>query len=215
MRCLRWKRAGFRYIREPDSSVLTQRVDGSSLAVFRVALAGVLVYEVARYFAHGWIREYWIEPAFHFTYFGFEWLRPLPGLGMYVVFLTMGAAALAVAVGYHYRAAAWFLLLAFTYQFLLEQARYLNHFYAATLLIGLLAVVPAHAVWSLDALRQRKQGRLYDGTVPLWSVWLLRTQVAWIYTYAGIAKLNTEWLNGDSWGVWLDARYSMPFVPFW
>ncbi len=33
---------------------------------------------VVRFFAHGWIGEYFLEPRTFFTYFGFEWVRPWP-----------------------------------------------------------------------------------------------------------------------------------------
>ena len=52
-----------------------------------------------------WIEEYFIAPKHFFPYWGLEWIRPWPGVGMYVHFAVMGAAALCVALGFYYRLA--------------------------------------------------------------------------------------------------------------
>ena len=57
------------------------------------------MWEVIRYFDHGWIEEYWMEPEFHFSYFGFGWLGPWPGDGMYWHFVLIGVLAGMVVVG--------------------------------------------------------------------------------------------------------------------
>ncbi|MES2305606.1 MAG: HTTM domain-containing protein [Gemmatimonadota bacterium] len=186
-------------------------VDASSVAVVRILMAAIILWEVVRYFTHNWIKSYWIDPSFHFTYFGFGWVHPWPGNLLYLHFALMGLAALAVLFGLYYRAASVFLAISFAYQFLLEQARYLNHFYAALLILVLLAVLPAHAEWSID--RRRRQD--YEpATVPAWVIWVLRFQVGVIYFYGGLAKLNVDWLGGAPTGLWMNHRATVPFVDF-
>jgi hypothetical protein len=68
----------------------------------------------------------------------------------------MGVASVFVALGLYYRRASVMLVMAFAFQFLLDQARYLNHYYAALLFLLLLAALPAHTCWSIDAWRNRK-----------------------------------------------------------
>ncbi|MEO6877515.1 MAG: HTTM domain-containing protein, partial [Gemmatimonadaceae bacterium] len=159
---------------------LTEPVDGASLAFFRVAFGLIIAWEVSRYFSHGWIARYFIVPRFHFTFYGFDWVHPWPGVGMYVHFAVLGALAVCVAAGLWYRVTSVLLWLAFTYVFLLDEARYLNHFYAVSLFAFLLAVVPAQAAFSVDACRKR---RALGAMVPRWSVWLLRAQVGLIYLF--------------------------------
>ena len=65
-----------------------ERVDAASLAVFRVVFGLVGLLIVARFFAYGWIGELYVEPARHFTYVGFGWVKPWPGVGMYAYFAT-------------------------------------------------------------------------------------------------------------------------------
>lgn len=162
---------------------------------------------MCRYFLAGRIGRYFVEPAFHFTYFGFGWVRPWPEGGLYVHFALLGAAAACVSLGFVYRLAAPLLFVGFAYVFLLEKALYLNHFYLIVLLAFLLALLPAHHGDSLDA-RRRGGNR----AVPRYAIALLRTQIGIVYLYAGIAKLNADWLRARPLLAWLEARSSLPVV---
>src|SRR5262245_11936486 len=80
-------------------------IDPASIAVFRIAFGFILLWEVVRYFTNGWIADYFINPRFHFSYFGFGWVTPLPGSGMYFCFALLGLLAFCIGVGFCYRAA--------------------------------------------------------------------------------------------------------------
>ena len=189
---------------------LFSRVDIASLVFFRIAIGAIVLCEVTRYFVHGWIARYYIDPSFHFTYYGFGWVRPWPAAWMYVHFALLGAAAVAVIAGYYYRIAAVVMWALFTYVFLLDQARYLNHFYLLSLFTFLLACVPAHRAWSLDA---RRAPGMRSDTAPAWALWIVRFQVAVPYLFAAIAKLNADWLAGEPLRAWLHApRGWIPLV---
>jgi hypothetical protein len=186
---------------------LLTEVDGASLALFRILFGLVLAWEVVRYFQHGWIARYYIEPAFHFSYLPF--IQPWEGQGMYWHFIVTGLLALLVAAGLWYRVAAWLFCLAFSYIFLLDKAQYLNHFYLIALLSLLIAVAPAHHAWSLDRALARKPS---PPTVPRWSLLILRFQVGVVYIYGGIAKLNADWLSGQPLGEWLARREHLAVI---
>lgn len=170
-----------------------QPVNAATLVLFRAVAGAILAIEILRFFAHGWIYRYWLEPTFHFTYIDADWLAPLPGRGMYALFAWLFLAALGVAFGRAYRWSAAVFCVGFTYSFLLEQARYLNHLYLVCLLSLVLACIPANRAFSLDA-RRRPSTR--SNTVPRWSLWLLRGQIGLVYFFGGIAKLNADWLQG-------------------
>lgn len=193
----------------PQGSALTRLaapIDGASIAAFRIAFGAIMCWEVARYVSHDWIQQYYITPSFHFHYYGFEWIRPWPGRGMFVHFAVLAAASALMMLGLWYRLAAAVFTLGFTYVFLLEQARYLNHLYLICLLGLLLLGVPADRVWSW----RNKKAR---GTmVPTWSLWLLRFQLGVAYVYAGLAKLNTDWLRGEPLRSWMAERADLPLV---
>jgi hypothetical protein len=187
-------------------------VDIASLVYFRIAFAAIMLWEVSRYLEYGWIREYWIEPKFHFTYFGFGWVKPLPGEGMYYCFYALGGLAVFILLGFCYRVSATLFFLGFTYAFLLEKARYLNHFYLICLISFLMIFVPAHRALSVDAwLRPKIRSR----AVPAWTLWILLAQLSIVYFYAGVAKLNWDWLQGEPLGEWLSHRYRFRLIVQW
>ena len=188
---------------------LFEPVDGASLAVFRILFGAILLWEVWRYFSNDWINRYFIEPSFHFTYYGFGWVQPWPGDWMYWHFAALGVLAACIMLGLFYRIAAPLFFLGFTYVFLLEQARYLNHFYFVALLAFLLCLVPAHRVWSLDSLLASKQ---WSPTVPTWSLWLLRAQVGIVFVGASVAKWNGDWIRGQPLHLWLGERADFAII---
>jgi len=187
-------------------------VDAASLAVFRIAFGALMLWEVWKYFANGWIARYYVDPTFHFTYFGFEWVRPWPGSWMYVHFAILGVLAGCIALGTLYRLATMLFFLAFSYTFLLEQARYLNHLYLVCLISFLMIFVPAHRALSIDA---RFAPHIESAVVPAWVVWVLRFQIAVLYVYGGIAKLNGDWLLGEPVRTWLAQRSDQSVLGSW
>ena len=186
-------------------------VDGASLAVFRIIFGTIMLVEVLRYSSHEWewVRAYYIDPIFHFTYYGFGWVKPWPGNGMYWHFVLIGIASVGVMLGAWYRFSAVLLFATFTYVFLLDQAYYLNHFYMICLLSLLMIFIPAHRLLSIDAwLRPAKR----SDDVPAWTRWLLLAQLSIVYFYAGVAKLNGDWIHGEPMRSWLAERVDTPLI---
>ena len=178
-------------------------VDVASIVVFRVLFGAIMLWEVWRYVDMDRIRRYYIEPDFHFTYEGFGWVRAWPGTGMYWHFAALALLSVFIMVGFLYRISAVLFFLAFSYVFLLDQARYLNHFYFVCLLSFLLIFVPANRARSVDA---RLRPGIRSDTVAAWSLWLLRAQVGILYFYGGVAKINGDWLRGRPLNEWLADR---------
>jgi len=100
---------------------------------------------------HGWVAAEWIEPPFHFKYYGFSWVEPWPGNGMYVHWATLGVLGLFIAAGFLYRVSAALFFLGFSYTFLLDEGTYLNHNYLICLFSFLSIFVPANRAFSMDA----------------------------------------------------------------
>jgi vitamin K-dependent gamma-carboxylase len=184
-------------------------VDIASLVFFRIAFGGIMLWEVWRYFANGWIFFHFIEPRWHFTYYGFDWVRPWPGGWMYVHFAALALMALLIMLGLWYRVATTAFFLGFSYVFLLDEARYLNHFYLVALVSFLLIFVPAHRAFSIDSVTRLTKR---SATAPAWALWLLCFQVAVPYFLGGVAKLNGDWLQGQPLRAWLADRTDVPFI---
>ena len=184
-------------------------VDIASIVFFRIAFGLVMVWEVIRYFDKGWIARYYIDPTFHFTYEGFAWVQPWGGDGMYIHFLLLGLLALFIAVGYFYRASAILFFLGFSYVFLLDKARYLNHFYLIVLVSFVMIFIPAARAFSLDA---RRKPETRSETAPAWALWFLRAQIGIAYFFGGVAKINGDWLRGEPMRMWLADRTDFPVI---
>lgn len=191
------------------SERLFARVDIASLVYFRIAFGAIMLKELWRLFGDGWIERNWIEPRFHFTYFGFGWVQPWSGIAMHAHLLALDMLAIFIMVGLFCRISAALFFIGFTYLFLLEQARYLNHYYFVSLVSLLMVFVPAHRAFSLDVWRRPS---LRSQTAPAWSLWILRAQMGIVYFYGGLAKLNRDWLRGEPMRRWLAHRTDYPFL---
>lgn len=182
-------------------SALFIPVDITPLVYFRIAFGTMMLWLGWQYFhgtdlvsgrSYNLIKYFYIDPALHFTYYGFDWVKPWSGNGMYVHCYVVGIAAALIIVGLFYRLASLVFCLGFTYLFLLDQARYLHHYYLICLLGLLLTFLPANRKFSLDALLRPK---LRSNVAPAWTLWLLRLQFAVVYFYAGVAKCTPDWLR--------------------
>ena len=188
------------------NQILQKLFEPSDIAIlvyFRIIFGAVMLWEGLRYFQHDWIAKYWIDPEFNFQYYGFEWLSPWPGDGMYLHFVAMGILSICIMVGFKYRISAILFFFAFSYMFVLEQSRYLNHFYLISLISLIMVFVPAHKALSFDSWRNKK---IRTDFVPAWPLWLLRAQVGVAYFFGGIAKLNEDWLHAKPLDSWLIDR---------
>lgn len=189
---------------------LHRPVDALPLAVFRIAFGLLMLYSTLRFVAKGWVREFYIDPIYHFTYLGFGWVRPLPPAGMYAVFGVMVLLAVLIAVGLFYRASITVFFVLFTYVELIDKTYYLNHYYFVSVMSLLLIALPLNAKWSVDV---RLFPRVHDDHVPAWTVYAPRLMLGIVYVYAGLAKLSPDWLFGAlPMRIWLPANADLPLI---
>lgn len=184
-------------------------VDIASLVFFRILLGAILLANVWRYFENRWIALQFVRPRFHFTYYGFGWVRPWPGNGMYYHFAALGVLAFLILIGLAYRLSAALFFLGFTYMFLVDETIYLNHYYLVSLVSFLLIFIPAHHKLSVDAALRP---RIASDFAPAWSLWILRAQMGFVYFFGGIAKLNSDWLQGWPLRIWLPRELTLPLL---
>ncbi|PTT02521.1 HTTM domain-containing protein [Pedobacter sp. HMWF019] len=161
------------------------------LVVLRIAFGFIMLVSTIRFVLRGWVDAFYIRPAFHFTFYGFGWVRPFGATGMYVLFGVMAFAALLVMLGLFYRIAMLVFFLSFTYVELLDKTTYLNHYYFVSVMAFLMLLVPAHRYFSLDVLRKPS---LKVTKIPRWMIDIFKLQLVLVYFYAGVSKLNYDWL---------------------
>lgn len=163
-----------------------------------------------RFMLLGWIEDHYLKPQFHFKYFGFSWVEPLSSAGLYVIHVLLIIAALFVMLGLFYRIAAIMQFLLFTYTELIDLTYYLNHYYFISLVAFLLILVPANRSFSLDAFHNPA---IKNEKVPAWTISIFKLQVAIVYIYAGLFKINHDWLiEALPLKIWLPAGDAIPLL---
>ncbi|WIG98846.1 HTTM domain-containing protein [Myxococcus sp. SDU36] len=181
-----------------------------SLIAFRILFGGALFVASVRFVARGWVDELYAAPPFRFHYPFFAWVPEPSREGLNALFAVMAVAALGVAAGALYRVCAAALFVSFTWLELLDVSTYLNHYYLLSLLSLLLVFMPLGSAGSVDAwlFPKRRRARL-----PAWCLNLLRFQVGCVYVFAGLAKLDADWLlHAQPLTIWLPGRSGLPVV---
>jgi hypothetical protein len=179
-------------------------VDGASLAVVRIAYGAVAMLSAGRTLANGWVDSLYAGPAERFTYPLLGRVpKPSPALGYALVLIVLVGGA-AVVAGWRWRPALAALWVAFTWIEFVDATTYLNHYWFVSLFGLLLLVAPCGEEFAIGARHRR---------VAIGWIWLLRAQIAVVYWFAGVAKLNGDWLgDGLPLRLWLPARADMPLI---
>ncbi|MEL6697711.1 MAG: HTTM domain-containing protein [Bacteroidota bacterium] len=188
---------------------INKHTEAAPLAVFRIFFGLMMFGSIVRFWANGWIDKLYIQPQFFFSYWGLDFIRPI-GEYTYGIFLICGLSALMVMMGYKYRLAIITFFLSFTYIELMDKTTYLNHYYFISVLSFVLIFLPAHAYYSVDAWQD--PSKRFE-CVPTWSIHALRTLMFIVYFYAGLAKLNSDWLlEAMPLKIWLPSKYDLPLL---
>ena len=131
---------------------LFRPVDISSIVFIRILFGLLLFLQVGSYLFSGYIDQIWLEPDYHFKYYGFYWVKVLPSNFMYALVAGVSVSAFFIAIGFLYRISTVIFFLGFSYLFLLEQSVYLNHYYFVILVSFILIFIPANRYFSLDSV---------------------------------------------------------------
>lgn len=190
--------------------IITAPVHIAPLAALRMAFGSIMLISTIRFMLKGWVTAFYIKPTFHFTFYGFDWIKPLGQVGMYALFAVMIVAAICITIGLFYRAAAVAFFLSFTYVELIDKTTYLNHYYFVSIMSFLMLLVPANRFFSLDVLRRPQ---LQVTQVPTWMVNIFKAQLFLVYFFAGLSKISADWLiDAMPLRIWLPANSNLPII---
>ena len=173
--------------------IFFKAIDNSPLIVFRMFFGFLVACESFGAILTGWVKHVLIDPQVTFSFIGFEWLKPLPGFGMYFYFIAMGVFGLAIMLGYRYRIAIISYTILWAGVYFMQKTAYNNHYYLLLLISFLLIFLPANSYASLDVRQNRIKE---ENTMPYWISLLFIIQVAIVYVFASIAKFYPDWLDG-------------------
>lgn len=179
-------------------------IPSSCLAFFRILWGLIMCYESLTYTFLNYAKLHTlVNYNFRFKYYLFEWAEPFSGNGNYYLIYMLIFSSFCVSCGFLYRLNAILFFFGFTYLFLLDATHYLNHFYLVCIISFLIIFLPLNAYWAVDNFLFPRTYRTY---VPYWTLWVFRTLISVVYFYAGVAKMNEDWLRGEPLIHWLHSR---------
>jgi hypothetical protein len=166
---------------------LNTKVSAAPLVSFRLIFGALMVFSAIRFMYLGWIEDHFTEPLFHFKYYGFSWVQSASRVTLYAIHILMILSAIGIMFlqGIAYRIAALVLFLSFTYTELIDLTYYLNHYYFVSLVCFLLIFMPS----TVSPFANLKEAQIRRS-----SIFILKSQIAILYVYAGLAKINYDWL---------------------
>lgn len=180
----------------------------ASLATFRVLFGVLMMFSLIRFLTKGWVDKFYVEPKFHFKYYGFSWVSSW-GEYTYFLFAIAIIACIGIILGFKYRLSIILFFLSFTYIELIDKTTYLNHYYFISILSFLLCFLPLNVAYAVDAYKKKKS---YIN-VPAWTIDTIKILIGIVYFYAGLAKLNSDWLlRAQPLKIWLSTKTDFPII---
>ena len=189
---------------------LEQSVSIAPLVSLRIIFGAVMLLSTLRYMYMGWVDSQLVDPMLHFSYYGFDWVEAVSREWMYFIFWTMALSSFMIIIGAWYRLASIIFFLCFTYVELVDITYYLNHYYFVSIISFLMILVPANSYLSLDSVR--KVG-IQKNRVSRWCILIFKIMLGIVYVYAGLAKINFDWLvNAMPLAIWLPSKSHIPII---
>jgi len=172
---------------------LYRPIDAAILVYFRIAAGILLSQEIINKIVIGKLSVF-TEGKMHFTYLFFPWIKPWGEMGMLIHFGITLPAGSCVALTVEYRLAAIILSLGFTGIFVVEKSDEVSHVYLYCLITFWMIFLP------LNESKKRQ---------PAWTLYIILFHMSLAYFFAGVAKLNPDWLRGTPMDIYLYNNYGI------
>lgn len=194
-----------------------------TLALFRVAVGGVVLYMHSLYSAARGVAE--MDPAVWTVPIGLEWARVVPVSPALVdaAYVVLVLSAISGLVGFRARTAFAISTAAQLYAWgIAELAGNVFHYHHLVWFSALLAASPCGDAWSVDAWLRKRRGLAVPPAaavygIPIRAAWIL---IACLYFFPGVHKLATSglaWIFSDNlklhlWAKWAQMDGFEPLV---
>ena len=173
-------------------SKLYSPISSKSLGIFRIVFGVLFLIHLLYYSKSAYFRHYFIDTTFHFKFQTFSFIEPLGEIPMLVLHYLTIIFAILFLIGYFYRIAAIGLFLILTYFELIDVAYHNNHNYVIILFLLFFSISGANRSYSID-----RRVKNLDQIIPIWNEWIFKFQIFIVYFFGGIAKINSDWIDGS------------------
>ena len=79
------------------TTYFNKHTDAKPLVVFRIFFGVMMFISMVRFWVNGWVDTLYIKTTFFFSYYGFDWVKPV-GYYTYLMFIVCALASLFVAI---------------------------------------------------------------------------------------------------------------------
>ncbi len=165
---------------------LFKKIDNRHLAWIRIVVGSWFFIDVVSMLLSGYVKEAYVEPEFNFPFYGFEWIEPLPGIGMYILFIFLAIVSVGITLGYRFKTCLVLFIIGFGYVFMCDITYTLNKFYLFLILASMMLLTKADG--SISFSTQKTE------TSPYWQLLSFKLLFGLIYFYSGVSKINPDWL---------------------
>lgn len=184
-------------------------INNGSLVLFRILFGFVMTLEFVGAQVTGWITEVFVATKINFPFIGFEFLQKLHGPIMYWYYGLMALCSILVCIGLFFRPASILMAILWTGVYLSQKNHYNNHYYLMVLLSWMMTITPANRRASLDV----KFGFVRSSnTCYRWYITAFIAQIWIMYTFAAIAKVNSDWLRAMPLKLWFGNKSDVSVV---
>ncbi len=164
---------------------LHEEISGRFLGVFRMVVGAALLWEALYFYKLDFIENFLLAPEVHFPFRFTAWLPIFPKSLLEIMLLGMVVSALLIILGVFTRIASILYACCFGYFFLVDKSIYNNHLYLLLLLLFLFSIIPVPKFSLLNSSRKKSLR---------WHSLVFQLQIALVYFFGGISKLNPDWL---------------------
>mmetsp|Transcript_14601 Transcript_14601/g.36161 ORF Transcript_14601/g.36161 Transcript_14601/m.36161 type:complete len:618 (+) Transcript_14601:159-2012(+) len=173
--------------------MLFDEVPVHSTIFVRVLWGLVMWHDIYRFMASDYahIRHHITNNQFNFPYYYFEWVPHVSLEWWRIIMPILFLAGAGITFGFFYRLSCIVFFFGFALYYLQEASLYLNHNYLICCMLFIFLFIPAGNYFSVDAWLGRVERK---PTIPRWAPMLLRLVESNVYVWAGIAKMNYDWM---------------------
>jgi vitamin K-dependent gamma-carboxylase len=198
----------FKEYQKKLNSRFSEQVDVLPLLLFRVMFGMMVSYQGKLLLSDSDSFDNHFGPRT--IYFNFiDFIKPLNLDLMRILVMILIGSGIGIALGLFYRLSSVISFLILAYFLICSEMYYQNHYYLMVLLSLLCVFIPLNESYSIDLKIKHKDP---PKTLPYVYLWILQFQIAVVYFFGGLAKINPDWLKAYPMRIWIEKLGTLSYL---